>query len=263
MPQSGISFFYPFPFIFFSFYLVYIINYFIFAIDKSRQTPFTNRKKRTTMKENTMNPNESLELIHRTIRETRKKLAHNAGTPMLTWGYSTIATTLIVWGVSSLYPTPYATLLWLLLPILGIVSTKIFFKKTRQENTYTLLDDVLRKIWVVIGGIAVLSTPLMVYAHVSGNLLPDGDLLSCTASIFSLQAVMLLLCVGNILSGYILRFKPAVIGGIIALLCLPLMQLCLHAGLPAGRNLLMLVFVVMFFAMGIVPGHLLNRQAHQ
>ena len=43
------------------------------------------------MEERKLDAQESIELITRMIRNTRRRLATNAGRPFLVWGYTTVA----------------------------------------------------------------------------------------------------------------------------------------------------------------------------
>lgn len=211
------------------------------------------------MKDQQLNPMESLELIERTITATRNKLARNAAIPMLTWGYSTLATILIVWTASLLTHSPYCALLWMLIPLLGVISTRMFFHKPAEESANTLLDTVIRKLWVVIGTIVILFTPIAIYGAVGEGFTPDSRVANIDfyiASCYNLTAILLLLGVGHTITGYILNFRPSIIGGVAAILLIPVIQYFMASGL----TLALIALTVAFMVMGIIPGHLLIAQ---
>ncbi len=205
------------------------------------------------MKDQELNPMESLELIDRTITATRKKLARNAAIPMLTWGYSTLITILIVWFAFRLTDSPYCAALWLLIPVFGLISTKMFFHKPTEESANTLLDTVISKLWIVIGAIVVIFTPIAIYGALDEE---NSNLMFYITSCYNLTAILLLLGVGHTITGYILNFRPLIIGGILALALIPVIQYAM----VSGTAFTFVVLTVIFMFMEIIPGHILINQ---
>ena len=139
--------------------LVYIINYFIFALQKKTPTLSVHHNtesegttKQTTknnkiMQNNNFSEAQSIELITSMIQDSRARLARNSGTPFLIWGYTTVAISILNYVLSQ-YDIQYWWLWWLI-PIIGWVGMMIWGKHDNGAKNY--IDRVISIIWCVIG----------------------------------------------------------------------------------------------------------------
>lgn len=203
------------------------------------QPIFTMMEKKE-LQDKKLNEQESLELITRMIQNTQHRLEHDAGIPMLIWGYATIFSTLLVWLTLKYTEDPRMQFLWFLIPLIGGVGT-LLQKKKAKKGVRTYVDKVVGHIWLVMG--------------------LTGFLLSCL-SIFSVMwklpilfLIILIMGMGTILTGLVTEYKPMVIAGIAALL------IGVANYLLPGFDMKMLTFILAFVVMGIIPGHILNHRA--
>ena len=184
------------------------------------------------------NEEESMALIAEMIRNTQRKMERGAGTPMLVWGYATVLATLAVWAGVTFTGDYRAQFLWFLIPVIGL--TWMLFQRRQPPEVRTYVDKVVSYIWIVMGW--------------------SGFIVSCLSFLGAIQATILFIITlmmgqGSVLTGLVTRFRPLIIGGIVALL-LSVALLYLHT---LGPHLL--IFALAFVAMGIIPGHILNRRA--
>ena len=184
------------------------------------------------------NEEESMALIAEMIRNTQRKMERGAGTPMLVWGYATVLATLAVWIGLKLTNDYRVQFLWFLIPVIGL--TWMLFQQRRPPEVRTYVDKVVSYIWIVMGW--------------SGFIISSLSFLGAIRTTI-LFIITLMMGQGNVLTGLVTRFRPLTIGGIIALLLsfalLYLTDIDLH----------LLTFALAFVAMGIIPGHILNRRA--
>ncbi len=184
------------------------------------------------------NEEESMALIAEMIRNTQRKMERGAGTPMLVWGYATVLATLAVWTGIKLTNDYRVQFLWFLIPVIGL--PWMLFQQRRPPEVRTYVDKVVSYIWIVMGW--------------------SGFIISCLSFLGAIRTTILFIITlmmgqGSVLTGLVTRFRPLTIGGIIALLLsfalLYLTDIDLH----------LLTFALAFVAMGIIPGHILNRRA--
>jgi hypothetical protein len=193
------------------------------------------------LQERPLDEKESLELIARMIRNTQQGLERGAGFPMLIWGYATIFATLAVWIAVRLTSDYHYNFLWFLIPLIGLVG--MMLQKKHPAGVRTYLDQVIRYIWMVLG-----STAFML------------SVMSITTSLWTLPIlfiIILIMGIGIVLTGLVIAFKPAIIGGIVALLIG-----VAHYLIP-DYDMKMLTFALAFVVMYIIPGHILNDRARK
>lgn len=189
------------------------------------------------MEDKVLNEKESLELISLMIRNTQSRIEAGSGRYFLIWGYVTVLIALAVWGMITVTGDLYWHLLWYGIPVLGFIFSFVFGRK-QIPGVKTYMDRIVNSVWIVCGIAGLLSSCLTPFV----------------AGFPILYVIVLLMGVGTTLTGLIVRFKPAVIGGI-AGICL---QTVLSLLLPANSQIL--VFAVVFILMMIIPGHILNSQ---
>ncbi len=185
-----------------------------------------------------LNEEESMALIAEMIRNTQRKMERGAGTPMLVWGYATVLATLAVWVGVTFTDDYRAQFLWFLIPVIGL--TWMLLQRRQPPEVRTYVDKVVSYIWIVMGW--------------------SGFIVSCLSFMGVIRTTILFIITlmmgqGSVLTGLVTRFRPLIIGGIVALL-LSVALLYLHT---LGPHLL--IFALAFVAMGIIPGPILNRRA--
>ena len=188
-----------------------------------------------------LNEQESMELITRMIQNTQHRLERGTGIPMLIWGYATVVTTLIVWSTITYFGNYRYGYLWYMIPVIGIIGMLIRKKRPKAVRTY--IDKVVTYIWIVLGGTGFLLSVLSSWR------------LMWTLPIQFI--VIIIMGMGSTLTGLVIKFKPAIIGGIIGML-LSLVQIS-----SLGYNIKMLSFALAFIAIYVIPGHILNYRAKE
>lgn len=107
------------------------------------------------MKDTELNEKESLELIARMIRNTRRNLDTGSGNSFLVWGYVGVLVTLTVWaGVTF---TGNSTWMWGFwgIPVVGYLLMFLLLRK-RQKNVKFYLDKILERVWGVFGMVCMM-----------------------------------------------------------------------------------------------------------
>ena len=165
-------------------------------------------------------------------------MERGAGTPILVWGYATVLATLAVWAGVKFTNDYRVQFLWFLIPAIGL--PWMLFQKRRPPEVRTYVDKVVSYIWIVMGW--------------------SGFIVSCLSFLGAMRTTILFLITlmmgqGSVITGLVTRFRPLTIGGIVALL---LSFALLHL---TDIDLHLLTFALAFVAMGIIPGHILNRRA--
>lgn len=193
------------------------------------------------MEDRTLEARESFDLISRMIQNTQRRIERHAGRPFLIWGYTTIAVTFIVWATIVVTLNPYWNWLWMSIPVIGFLLTRLFDRKPKENFAHTFVDTTISQIWVVMGFATVMVSVLGLIGLIHAILF----------------TILLMLGIGTALTGLIIRFQPAQIGGFIGIVLAPCIQLVNNMWAPA-------LFIVGFVAMMIIPGHILNyRASHQ
>ena len=183
---------------------------------------------------------ESLALIGRMIENTRSRMVRNAGRPFLIWGYATVVTTLAVWAAYALFPGRNWYYLWLLLPAFGTALSLLTMPKADGGRVYTFIDRVIGQVWLVMGLTAWFVSLLSVF----------GDM-----PVPILFVILLMMGMGTAITGLVIRFVPAAVGGAAAIVLAPVSLAATGYWVPA-------LFIAGFVAMMIVPGHILNYKSN-
>ncbi|TGY59354.1 hypothetical protein [Parabacteroides distasonis] len=190
------------------------------------------------MEDRILTERESLELITRMIKETQENTARYAAYPLLIWGYITLAIALVIWYVLSFVGDYYQIqFLWFLLPVVAFPLTLYYSRKdSAHRGTRNYIDRIIGQIWMVFGMV--------------------GFFLSVASWVGKVDIyflIPLLMGMGVTLSGSVSRFKPMAVLGMVGVIS-SFLILWIH-----GIDRL-LVFSVIFVAMMVIPGHLLNYQ---
>ena len=193
------------------------------------------------MEDKKLNPAESLELITSMIRNTQTKLEKNAGTTMIAMGYITVFTSLLIWCLYYVFNfTHNIQYLWLIIPVIGW-PLAIFLKRKggEKKSIKTYIDTIIGYVWAVLGFsmLAISIVTFFTYMPI-------------------LFIILVLMCIGTIITGLITKFRFLVINGIIGF---ALSFLCLiYQDLNS-----VLIFAGEFILICIIPGHVLNYKCRK
>lgn len=193
------------------------------------------------MEEKKLDAAESLALIGRMIENTRNRMVRNAGRPLLVWGYSTILTTLIVWGSVVYFREPRWNYLWMLIPVLGWLGMHFTRPEKREGEVHTFIDRVIGHVWLVMGLSAWFVSMLTLFTSIRMPIL---------------FIILVMMGMGTAATGLIIRFTPATAGGFAAIALAPL-------SFVTGAMWQPLVFIAGFLIMMVIPGHILNYKSNR
>lgn len=191
------------------------------------------------MEERQLNEKESLELIARMIQNTQQRLEKDHALPLLIFGYITIGVSIAVWYLLGQTHNNMWNLLWLLIPILGMIILYAL-KRNKKALVRTFVDKIVDYVWLVCGSTVVLAsfTPSMV------------------AKMPILFVVALVIGIATTLTGAITRVKLLKVTGIIGILAS--FVLFLIPGLTS-----ILFFAGIFLVMMVIPGHILYEKGRR
>ncbi|MDH6305335.1 cation transport ATPase [Parabacteroides sp. PF5-5] len=188
------------------------------------------------MEDRKITEKESLELISQMIRNTQNKLAENSGRPFLLFGYLSVAFAIVIWCLIHATADWRWGYLWFVLPAIAWPIVARIYNRMRNKTTY--IDRVVKYIWILMGITIIIACGFTLIFHDMESLFFTSLLLGmCTA-----------------LTGLVVKIKPVVIAGAIAMALSPVVLWM------QGENrllLLSLVFVLVF----VIPGHILNHKS--
>lgn len=190
------------------------------------------------MENKTLNSQESIEIIQRMITATHDKFKRGGGTLLLIGGYTTLFFAVLVAVLSRMTAHPFVYYLWWGIPFTVAVVAFIVFRREfrRTPQVRTFIDRCVGYVWLTVGAVAVIY-PLVGFIHPAAHFM-------------LVPTEALLMSIGAILTGLIIRFPPVTIGGIAAL------------GFGFAMFLFPKAYLYLFIAMLvfaiIIPGHILN-----
>lgn len=203
---------------------------------------------------------ESIELISRMIRNTRRRMERYSGRPSLIWGYTTVGISLLNYWFNQAGFHPEWSLTWFLIPVIGCLLMKLFPAKKSTEPR-TDIDRIVGAVWTVS---SLSLIPIFIFCLFHG--------LSYRPSLFALIA--LAMAVATALTGTILRSKIYSFAGFAGMALSTsfafydfLLKRLAASGDGQGvdphmLNAEILIFAAIFAAMMIVPGHIMNWKSN-
>ena len=107
--------------------------------------------------EKVLNEKESLDLIVKTIEQTRRRVEKNAGLPMLIFGYLSVLTSLVVGFFFSRTGDYRYHILWAAIPVLGWILFAITGKNRSRETEVprTHIGVLIGHLWLLITGVKI------------------------------------------------------------------------------------------------------------
>lgn len=187
------------------------------------------------MEDRKLNSQESIELIARMLRNTQDNLQKNAGIHSLIWGYTTLAVSLSVYFSLRATHDLHSHLLWLAIPVVGLLLELFTRRWWAAPEVRTFLDRATTSLWFPLG-VALLLFPYL------------GQ------GVDAMSLVLLLVSLGMAQTGFIARYTLFTVIG--------LLGLAVSLGMTyIGGEEKILIFAAGIVAVLIVPGHTLNRKA--
>jgi hypothetical protein len=192
--------------------------------------------KSEAMEERKINEAESLELIGMMVKNARTNLRAKINSRiLLLWGYATVAVSVLVWALRKWELFPYASLLWLLIPLVCLPVTYCLYAG----------DKVKVKSWldVTTGYITVLNVLVCVMVALSA-VWTGMPVLFIEGVLFGMWITV---------TGLLIRYRPVVYGGAAGIV----LSLCLLFVPEEADRILLFAFIPVFSV--IIPGHLFRK----
>lgn len=206
------------------------------------------------MEEKNITEIESLQLITRMIQQTKDRLNIGSGNTFLIWGYVDAIISLLVGTLCLLLQNGYFSLLYLLIPVIGIpISMHNDKQNSKREGTasnYT--SQLLANLWNVIGWCFAIAAIIIVcfYFIYHANILGIFWMLG-----FILPAL------GCAVTGLIIKEKILTYGGYFGIAC-GIWFIGAFIVNPYYINLIWtFIFALCYIVMMVIPGHYLNYKA--
>lgn len=186
-----------------------------------------------------MTPEKSLQIISDAIARSRKDFERNSGTPMVLWGVTLLAFSLITWLLLRSTENPLWNFLWFGVPVVGWLLSRICLKDKGINGAKSIINETIGEIWI---GYGIFAT---VIALILAFIAPQ--------QIGTFMIAML--GYGTFMTGRILKNGYITAGGLIT-----------GIGGVAGLLLIqnydsVLIFTAASFSSLILPGIMMNRKA--
>lgn len=204
------------------------------------------------MEERKLTEKESLEIITSMIARTRERYIGD-GRIMLMWGYLTVVITAIIWTLIGVTHNPVWNWLWFLLWIIGGTLTPIMDKKMQHEKGFkNYSDTVTSRIWSTVGFSAIVATAICLAFLLVGGI-------DAWSMMFAIALVIVPFA--EIASGIVVKEKSMIIGGAIGLSAGLFTMACIAGHVALYASWFMPLFIIVWVAMMIIPGHIINYKA--
>jgi hypothetical protein len=187
------------------------------------------------MEQDKLKVEESLNIISEMVNSSRYNLAEDR-VIYLMWGYGVAVSAVIHYILQFHLEFKEAYFVWLSMPILGIINTIYYARKSKKKKVHTYIDRALSYIW--LGFLFVILSLLVISPQLSWN------------GVY--PVFMFLYGIATISTAGILKFKPLAFGGVISILCG-----IVAAYLVFEYQILLLAFAIV--CSFVIPGHLLKN----
>lgn len=188
------------------------------------------------MKDQPINEQESLRIIHAMINKTQGRVSDN-GFYFLLWGWLVFVAAISQYTLLKIYHSEMNGLPWaILMPLGGLVSGIRGWRDGKKERVKTYTGEMLGYSGIAFGaGLAI----VLVFMSVNGGWL------------LAYPMIMMVYGMWLFVSGGALKFKPLMIGAVID-------WLCSIGSFYVKTEEIILVLAFAVLAGYIIPGHLLN-----
>jgi hypothetical protein len=188
--------------------------------------------------EKELSPQESLSLISSMINKTKDVVADNSFY-FLFWGWLVFVCCITSFVLKMYVHYPGHAMVWLLMPIGGVLSGIYSARQAKTVRTKTFVDDALSHLWIALA-IAFL---LMILINI----------LSRNGWETAFTYYILLYAIGTFVTGRLLKFKPLVIGALINFVLAVI-------SVKFDADYKLLIGALAILTSYIIPGHLLRMR---
>ena len=186
------------------------------------------------MEEKSIDANESLLIIQNMISKTQRRYSDDSFY-FLMWGWLVFVSSLAHFCLMQL-DIEQAPMVWLLMPLGGIVTVIYSVKQSKKETIKTYVDTYMNYLWIAMGLAMVFVLSM-----------------SFKLGINTYPVLLLIYGIGTFVSGGLISFKPLIIGGIV---CFMLSATAFFVSF----EIQLLFIAASMLASYIIPGHLLKAK---
>ena len=182
--------------------------------------------------EQPINEQDSLRIIHEMIASAKSDVKGDSFIFLL-WGYLVFIASISQFILVKMN-VEHNDIVWLLMPLGGIVTAIYYMKKKKNEKAKTHVSEFLKYVWIAFG---VAMCVIMFSNSMTGNQL--------------LPTIMTLYGIGLFITGGALQFKPLIMGGVFC-------WACAIAGFQVQVMYQLLIIAAAVLGGYIIPGHLIQ-----
>ncbi len=203
------------------------------------------------MEDKKLTEKESLEVITSMIARTKARYL-GSGNILLMWGYLVVIVSILVWILPAITHQDVWNWLWFAIPIVGFPVTAIMVRKERLgSGALTYSDKITSRLWSIFGLSEIVLTLLCLGFALFGGI-------NCWIAML-VYSILIVPCI-ELAQGLIVKEKSLVAGGIIGLAVGMITLCCVVSSIPLTANWYMPLFIFVWIAMMIIPGHILNHK---
>ena len=205
------------------------------------------------MEDRILTEKESLEVITSMIAHTKARY-FGSGNILLMWGYLTVLTSALIWILLATTRQNVWNWLWFAIPVIGILITFIMARseEKRVNGVVTYSDKITSRLWTIFGVSEIVLTLVCLCFSVIGGVKCWGAMLVYTIIVAPFA---------EIAQGLIFKEKCLTCGGMVGLAVGMVTVCCVVGGIPLSANWFMPLYILLWAAMLIIPGHIINHKA--
>ena len=204
------------------------------------------------MEDKKLTEKESLEVITSMIARTKARYL-GSGNILLMWGYLIVLVSVLVWILMATTQRNVWNWVWFAIPVIGISITYIMVRseEKRDKGVVTYSDKITSRLWTIFGVSEIVLTLLCLGFSVIGGV-------KCWVAM--LVYTPMAAPFAEISQGLIVKEKCLTWGGIVGLAVGMVTVCCVVGGIPLYANWFMPLYILLWVAMLIIPGHIINHK---
>jgi hypothetical protein len=187
-----------------------------------------------TTEEKSLSPQDSLHVITDAISKTKENIRENSFYFLL-WGWLVAIASFLSFLILRLTDFQFYIFPFPVLSSIGVLVTLVFYIKKKTTTTQTYITYFLSRLWAVLS----ICFFIVVFVNVSQGKVP-------------FTYTLLVAGIGTLVSGWVMKFRPLIVGGILFLLFA-------IASTYMADDFKLLVHGIAIVAGYLVPGYLLKQ----
>ena len=205
------------------------------------------------MDENKITPQQSMAIITAMIENSKHRMAVSDLRISLMWASVSIATAIAVYIAQFVSANPWCHVLWAAIPVVGIPLRVILSKKNdcRKAAAKTFVDTVSDGVWKTVGYLGLAGSVVCFVFNICGY--PQ-------AWIAMLLYAFVVVGLGAVVRGILLRESSYVVGGLFSVVSGGLVTIVAICGIPLLSVWVIPLYVVCFSMMFIVPAFVIYKK---